>query len=130
MELSFDEAVRASDDGVLFTDLAANRSIEAAAGQRFSPAVLTEVGADLTENWLFDAAKATGDAEPPEDVAVIVIEATKAYSFRKAMNSLWNQVWWEDWWYDEVDGGVARWKAGDPALERLKIAWVLISTEK
>lgn len=123
MEHSFGQGVQAAEDAILFTDFAANRNITDAAGQQFSASALNEVGADLTENWLFDAAKATGGTKPPEDVAAIIIEATTAYSFRKAMNWLWNQVWWDDWWYDELDSGVTCWKASDPTFERLKTAW-------
>ncbi len=112
-----------AEDGVLSADVAANLRVAGAAGQRFTAADLTQVGADLTENWLFDAAKSEGTSEAPDDVARITIEATKAYSFRKAMITLWNQVWWQDWWYYETEDRITRWKAGDPQFERLEIAW-------
>ena len=122
-ELAAAESARMSKDGTLSTDLAANLRIAGAAGQQFTAAALSEAMTDLTENWLFDAAQGTGTEDPPADVAPIAIEAAKGYSFRKAMNTLWNQVWWEDWWLCEMEDGTSRWVAGDPEFERLQTAW-------
>ncbi len=123
VDLAREEGARTAADGMLFGDLAANLRVRGAAGQRVTAADLASIGADLTENWLFDALTATGTGVPAGDVAPIATEATQAYSFRKMVNTLWNQVWWDGWRFEDDDQGITRWSPGNPEFERLEMAW-------
>jgi hypothetical protein len=122
VELARTEGLKAAKDGLLSLDVASNQRVRGPGEQRFTAADLTQVGTDLTENWLFDAAGATGPTDPADDLAPMLIGATQAYSFRKAVNTMWNRVWW-DGWHCEIDGDVVRWMPGDREFERLETAW-------
>ena len=109
--------------GVQAIDAIAAERICGADGQMFSVADLAEHGIDTTENWLFDAARSTGTSAPVENLAPLAVMATRSYSFRKSLNTLWNGVWSDgDYCIEEADG-TWRWKSGDPDRAALMVAW-------
>jgi hypothetical protein len=124
VELAVAEAEKARADGMLAADAVAGLRINGGAGQRFTVADLAEAGTDATENWLFDAARATGLGDPASaDLAPAAVLAIKAYSFRKALNVLWNDVWFSGWYVHAFPSGETRWIPSDRAGERLLHAW-------
>ncbi|MGO7353894.1 hypothetical protein ACCS66_04060 [Rhizobium ruizarguesonis] len=98
--------------------------ITSATGQHFTLEDLAESSTDLTENWLFDALTATGSNPPPEELSVFAVEAGRAYSFRKAMNTLWNQARYEGWFYELRADGRASWNPGSREDMVLNQTWL------
>jgi hypothetical protein len=123
VELATDEQKRAREAGVLADNALAALRLEGVAGQRLRAADFAQTGADITENWLFDASNATGICEPTRDLAPAALAATLGYSFRKALNSLWNEAWWAGWYFEVDTSGTTRWLPGDREFERLIQAW-------
>ncbi|MBB3937350.1 hypothetical protein [Aureimonas phyllosphaerae] len=110
--------------GVRSLDATANQRIRGLANQNFTVADIAEVGVDLTENWLYDAAQSTGaEGENIADLAPMAVAATMFYSFRKSLNTLWNRAWIEGWHLrDEQARGIC-WIPRDFDRERLVYAW-------
>jgi hypothetical protein len=94
-------------------------------GQHFTLEDITESSTDLTENWLYDAITATGPAEPPDELSSHAMCAGQVYSFRKAMNVMWNNVQYEGWYYDLSESGSVDWKPGNPDAMILNQTWLL-----
>ncbi|MET3613560.1 hypothetical protein ABID16_001889 [Rhizobium aquaticum] len=98
--------------------------IEGPGGQHFTIDDYVESATDLTESWLFDAFKASGPNPPPQELSVYAVEAGVSYSFRKAMNSLWNQVWHEGWYCELSPDSSFNWKPADPSARVLNQTWL------
>jgi len=108
---------------VLAADAIAAERIQGAGSQLFAVADLAELGIDMTENWLFDAAHSTGTIVPTGNLAPTAIRATQSYSFRKSLNTLWNGAWIDGDFCEQAADGKWRWRSGDPARARLIAAW-------
>ncbi|WP_132591481.1 hypothetical protein [Rhizobium sp. BK068] len=93
-------------------------------GQHFTVEDLAESSTDLTENWLFDALNAAAADPPPSELSGFAFRAGKSYSFRKALNTLWNQAWHEGWYYEIGADGTSAWRPGDPAAMILNQTWL------
>jgi hypothetical protein len=124
IDLHKDAATAAIEAGTLSLDAIAALRIRNNAGQEVRVPEIAETGTDLTENWLYDAAAATGTAGiETADLAQAAVQAARFYSFRKVWNVLWNQVWHEGW-YVQVQGVDGyRWVPHDRERERLEFAW-------
>jgi hypothetical protein len=123
VELAVDESKRAREAGLIAADALAALRIENVAGQRFKAADFAQTGVDLTENWLFDASITASTGEPTGDLAPAAVTATQAYSFRKAISTIWNDAWWAGWYFEIDASGTTRWMPDDRKLESLILAW-------
>lgn len=124
VELHTDAAKAAVKDGMLAVDAIAGLQIPGAAGQELTLAEIAEVGTDLTENWLYDAAASTGaEGANIADLAPTAVYATKFYSFRKMLNILWNEAWHAGSYIQSNGSGSYRWCPRDRQREELEFAW-------
>ena len=123
LELHVDASRRARDAGVIAADALAGLRLEGVGGQRFTAAEFAQMGADATESWLLDAMGAQAADDPEGDLAPVAALATQAYSYRKAINSLWNDARHAGWHVKLDASGASRWVPGDRDLESLVQAW-------
>ncbi|NKL58322.1 hypothetical protein [Rhizobium leguminosarum] len=115
---------RGAAEPFISMDAMAGVRISSDTGQHFTVEDLAESSTDLTENWLFDAMTATGMNPPPNELSVHAVEAGRAYSFRKSLNTLWNQARHEGWYFEQGPDGISRWNPGSRQDMILNQTWL------
>jgi hypothetical protein len=123
LELYVDASRQARDAGVIAADTLASLRLGGVGGQHFTAAEFAQMGADATESWLLDAMGAQAAGDPKGDLAPLAVLATQAYTYRKAINSLWNDARHAGWHVKLDASGASRWVPGDRSLESLVLAW-------
>lgn len=125
VELRDDEAKKLKSKNFVSFDAHSGIRITGPSGQHFTLDDFVESSTDITENWLFDALKVSNHAQLPEELSWFAINAGKSYSFRKAMNTLWNLAWHDGWYYELKAGGCANWVPRNVHTENLRQAWLI-----
>lgn len=123
LDLYLDASRQARDEGVIAADALAGLRLEGVEGQRFTAAEFAQMGTDATESWLLDAMGAQAADDPEGNLAPVAVLATQAYTYRKAINSLWNDARHAGWHVKLDASGASRWVPGDRDLESLVHSW-------
>ncbi|WP_428663062.1 hypothetical protein [Reyranella sp.] len=112
------EQLEADDSDSLILDDLSNKQIRGGAGVPLGVDDANETSIDAIESWIYDALQTPGTSEPTGDLTVTAIKGIRAYTWRKAMNALWNDARHQGWFVEESDAA-AFWRPSDHELEKL-----------